>query len=69
MKNTSAPFWGGNFTRLGTRVLRFVENRLKKRGHQIITYDPLELKFPILEKPVRCFVVVSLLSRLYAAVL
>eukprot|EP01128_Nolandella_sp_AFSM9_P005050 TRINITY_DN238_c0_g1_i2.p1 TRINITY_DN238_c0_g1~~TRINITY_DN238_c0_g1_i2.p1 ORF type:complete len:229 (-),score=67.85 TRINITY_DN238_c0_g1_i2:86-733(-) len=48
----SAPFWGGP-ARLGTRVVKFVENALKTREvkHEITILDPVELQLEVLEKP------------------
>jgi len=36
--------------RNGSRVATFVVNELKKRGHSVFLFDPLEAKLPILEK-------------------
>jgi len=45
--------WGGP-ARLGTRVLRWVENTLgtrEKVKHNVTVYDPVEIKLPVMECP------------------
>mmetsp|Transcript_28283 Transcript_28283/g.45062 ORF Transcript_28283/g.45062 Transcript_28283/m.45062 type:complete len:217 (-) Transcript_28283:300-950(-) len=49
-------YWGGN-ERTGTRVLKYVVKALKERKslmnvqHEVVVYDPVELKLPVLSMP------------------
>ncbi|XP_070534234.1 quinone reductase-like isoform X1 [Ptychodera flava] len=38
--------------RLGLRVAKFMKAQLEKTGHEVSFFDPLEMKFPLLEKPI-----------------
>ncbi|XP_046584324.1 quinone reductase-like [Haliotis rubra] len=38
--------------RVGLRVSRFMKNALEKSNHEVTVFDPLEMKFPLLERPV-----------------
>ena len=37
--------------RLGTRVAKFIVNKLKERKHEAVLIDPVEHRLPLLEKP------------------
>lgn len=34
----------------GSRVAKFILNQIKKRGHNVVSIDPLEYKLPLLDK-------------------
>ncbi|XP_071113671.1 quinone reductase-like [Haliotis cracherodii] len=36
--------------RLGLRVARFMKNALEKSNHEVSVFDPVEMKFPLLER-------------------
>ncbi|XP_077990434.1 quinone reductase-like [Glandiceps talaboti] len=38
--------------RLGLRVAKFMKKHIEKSGHSVSFFDPLEMKFPLLEKPI-----------------
>ncbi|XP_077989659.1 quinone reductase-like [Glandiceps talaboti] len=38
--------------RLGLRLAKFMLKQIEKSGHEVTFFDPLEMKFPLLEKPI-----------------
>ncbi|XP_052086450.1 NADH-dependent flavin reductase subunit 2-like [Mytilus californianus] len=41
--------------RVGLRVARFMKKQLEKRNYEVEMFDPLEMKFPMLHKPVHFY--------------